>query len=181
MVWRLLAGSDSFRKWRGLWTGYLRADARQATQHAMEPQLYMWSGKRRQILARHNFYVEQVHVKVLAQFLDIETEAQAFVDSEYDQLNSLSAREDIDMSDLADFANDRGQEFYGLLHDLKQQMILGAIAGMYHQWDKDLRTFAERELSHNFVREDAEKAAWNPSGGSMFELLEQFGWNCRAV
>jgi hypothetical protein len=43
----------------------------------MEPQLYMWSGKRRRIIDRHNFYVEQVRTKVLAQFRNIEAEAEA--------------------------------------------------------------------------------------------------------
>jgi hypothetical protein len=83
----------------------------------MEPQLYMWSGTRRRIIDRHNFYVEQVRTKVLAQFRNIEAEAEAYVDNQYNELASLPAREDIDMSELAEFANDRGQEFYGLLHD----------------------------------------------------------------
>jgi hypothetical protein len=159
----------------------LRADGRQATQNAMEPQLYMWSETRRRIIDRHNFYAAQVVAKVLAQFRDIETEAKAYAERQYNELASVPAHEDVDGSELAELANDRGQQLYGLLHDLKQQMILGAAAGMFHQWDKDLRTFAERELTHNFARQDAEDVAWKQGGGSMFELLEQFGWNCRAA
>jgi hypothetical protein len=143
----------------------------------VEPQLYMWSGTRRRIIDRHNFYVEQVRSRVLSQFNDIEGDAEQFAEREYDRLASAPAREDIDLSDLAEAANDRAQGHYGLLHDLKGQTILGAVAGMYHQWEKDLRNFVERELAHNYKRNDAEELAWSQRT-NMFGLLKEFGWDC---
>jgi hypothetical protein len=132
----------------------------------MRPQLYMYYRIREHILERHNFYVEQVQARILSQFPDIEGEAEEYANSEYGRLAAAPAREDIDLSDLAEYAHERAIEHYGLLSDLKKQTLLSSIAGMYHQWDKELRDFVERELTHDV--QDPEKHAWQ---GNMFELL----------
>jgi hypothetical protein len=147
----------------------------------MELQLYMWSGERRMILERHDFYVAQVKARVFAQFQDLEGEAERYSDAEYDRLGSLPGDENSDMGAIAEAAIDRGQEFYSLLSDLKKQMLLGALAGLYHQWDKDLRDFVERELSHYFKSEAVMKIAWDPNVGNVFDVLKQFGWDCRVA
>lgn len=147
----------------------------------MKPQLYMWQGVRQHILQRHDFYVEQVRTKVFSQFHDIEGQAEAFANSEYDRLGSLPANcDDIDMSAIAELANDRAQELYGLLSDLNKQLVLGALAGVYHQWDKDLRDFIERELAHNYETDYVRKIVWDPNIGKVFDILDQFGWDVRA-
>src|SRR5690349_6591649 len=120
----------------------------------MEPQLYMWDGVRESILRRHDFYVKQVKERILSQFEDIEDQAENYFKNEYERLGSLPFHEDIDMSEIVEWANGRAQEFYGLLHDLKKQMLFGSLAGMYHQWDKELREFFEMELRHNYKQED---------------------------
>jgi hypothetical protein len=58
-------------------------------------------------------------------------------------------------------------------------MLLGSLAGCFHQWDKELRDFIERELRHTLKVEDAQRFAWNPNIGKIFDLIEEFGWNCR--
>src|SRR5208282_3362876 len=143
-----------------------------------ELQLYMYSGNRRAYLERHDFYVEQVRARVLAQFRDIESEAEKHSEAIYEQLAELPGRGDVDLIELADHALESGQERYELLHDLKDQMFLGAIAGMYHQWDKELRDFVERVLSHDVL--NAGQIAWNQKSSSIFELLKEFVWDCTA-
>ena len=141
----------------------------------------MWKGIKQRILQRHDFYVRQVREKVFVQFKDIESEAEAYTDKEYERIGSMpAASDDIDMSVVAEWANDRGQEYYGLLSDLKKQMVLGALAGIYHQWDKDLREFIERELAHNYEKNHVLKIAWDPNIGNVFDILSQFGWDVRA-
>lgn len=146
----------------------------------MEPQLYMWSGTRDLFLRRHRFFVDQVKVRVLSQFQTIEADAEAYSESEYDRLASLPGDENSDMADVAEAANDRGQEFYGLLHDMKKQMMLAALAAMYHQWDKDLRDFIERELVHYYEGKAVADLVWKQDVGKIFDLLREFGWDCRA-
>lgn len=145
----------------------------------MQLQLYMWTGTRAVILKRHDFYVEQVRARVFAQFRDISEEAERYADAEYDRLGSIPEDEDSDIGASAELANDRAQSFYGLLSDLKKQLMLGALAGLYHQWDKDLRDFIERELMRDINLEQATKIAWHPNIGNVFEVLKEFGWDCR--
>lgn len=145
----------------------------------MQLQLYMWTGTRAAILERHNFYVEQVRARILAQFREISDEAERYADAEYERLGSMPGDADSDMGAIADQANDRAQSFYGLLSDLKKQMVLGALAGLYHQWDKDLRDFLERELMHGIKPEEATRIAWDPNIGNVFDVLKEFGWDCR--
>ena len=91
-------------------------------------QLYMWSGTRELVLGRHRFYVEQVRKKVFDQFRDIEREAEAFADEAHEQMGRWVG-EDGDPADHAHSALDAGIERYGLLHDLRRQVTLGALAG----------------------------------------------------
>ena len=57
------------------------------------------------------------------------------------------------MAAAAETAHEHGLEFYMLLSNMKTQTSLGAMASLYHQWDKDFRDFMERELSHAYDRD----------------------------
>jgi hypothetical protein len=143
-------------------------------------QLYMWVGQRRLILERYDFYVEQVKARVLAQFQDVAGETERHSEAEYQRLGSLPGDEGSDMAEIAEIAADRAQTFYSLLSDLKKQMLLGALAGLYHLWDKELRDFVERELRNDNEPKEAYKAAWDPKGNVLKKLAE-FGWDCRST
>lgn len=145
----------------------------------MQLQLYMWTGTRATFIERHDFYVEQVRERVFAQFREISEEAERYADNVYERLGSMPGDENSDMEAIAEQASDRGQSFFGLLSDLKKQMLLGALAGLYHQWDKDLRSFVEFELTNDINMEQATKIAWDPNIGNVFEVLKEFGWDCR--
>lgn len=141
-------------------------------------QLYMFEGNRRVYLERHDFYVDQVRARVLAQFRDIDDEARQHSETIYNELAKSPGDGSVDLSEVADYALESGQERYELLHDLKDQTFLGAVAGMYHQWDKDLRDFIERELRHDVA--NARQIAWDQKSSSTLDLLNEFGWDCRA-
>ncbi len=68
---------------------------------------------------------------------------------------------------------------YGQLVDLKRQVLLSSIAGMYHQWDKELREFLERELRHYVKQEDIDEHVWAPSMFKIFKLLKEFDWEVK--
>lgn len=141
----------------------------------------MWSGTRDMIIGRHEFYVQQVKQRVLSQFQDIEGEANRHAESEYQRLGSMPGSEHSDMSQIAEVAGDRAQERYGLLADLKKQQLLGALAGMYHQWDKDLRDFLEREFQTYYQSSDVEKVVWKSNVSNLLGLLCDQGWDCRGA
>ena len=51
---------------------------------------------------------------------------------------------------------------------------------MYHQWEKELRHFIERELAHDSAQSDARRLAWGRGIDAVYDLLKDFGWDCRA-
>ena len=89
--------------------------------------------------------------------------------------------ENSDMSVVAEVAREQGIERYGLLHDLKKQVMLAALAGMYHQWDKELRDFVERELQHGVKPKEVRKIAWSENISDVFDVLKDFGWDPRKL
>lgn len=139
-------------------------------------QLYMWEGNRNSYLKRHRFYGKQIRKRVLGQFMDMEAEAESYARETYERGTRLWGEDD---SGIAEVAHSAGVDFYGLLEDLRVQTLLGALAGMYHQWDKELRNFMEWELRHDVTRERARVLAWAPNIGEVFDLIEKFGWSLR--
>lgn len=146
----------------------------------MELQLYLWSGARALFLERHNFFVEQLHARVLAQFSDIEGDANRFMASEFDRLRKILDDGSRDEGDVADMALSQGTGFYSLLSDMKEAMILGGLASLYHEWEKELRNFIEGELRHYTGSETAIKLAWSRDISNSFDILKEFGWDVRS-
>lgn len=139
----------------------------------MTPDMKHW------IIQAHDFYVEQVNKRVLAQFKDIKGDADRYAKAEYERLSARYGHEDADPADVAESAHDNAIGYYSLLHDLRQQVILGALAGLYHQWEKQLREFINLELAHEVKRDLASEFAWSGNIGDVFGWLDQFGWNVR--
>jgi len=128
-------------------------------------------------MERHDFYVEQVKKRLFSQFLDIEKEADTHANETYNSMGRYATEYD-DPADYAEAAHEAGVEHYLMLSDLHNQVLLGALAGMYHQWEKDLRQFLARELRHTCPPE-TETAVWKENIGEVFDLLKRFGWDCR--
>lgn len=65
------------------------------------------------------------------------------------------------------------------LLDLKKQVLLGSLAGMYHQWDKDLREHLDRELSRYTGSQWVDKHVWKPASIKVLDILTEFGWQVK--
>lgn len=145
----------------------------------MPIQLYLWGPSREQILQKHDFYVAQVQKRFFAQFAEIEREADEFAEAEYQRLGNQPGYGDWDPADAAENARDSSQEFYGLLHDMRDMMRQSALAGCYHQWDKELRDFLEREIGRG-PGDHNKKLIWNSDLRGVIDILAEFGWNVTA-
>lgn len=141
----------------------------------MEIQLYMWYGAREAFLRRHDFYLDQAKRRLIGQFNDIEGEATQFADDQFHRFGSWSGSEDTDLGSLAEQATEDGQEHYDQLLTLRANVILSTLAGLYHQWEKELRSFIEHELKRD-ITEDSIAAIWKGPIADIFDLLSQFGW-----
>lgn len=121
----------------------------------------MWGPFRQSLIAGHLFYVEQARKRLLSQFEDIEVEADKAAE---DWLQRSSGRFDPDRHDPGDFyeaANDAGIEFYTLLSDMRDQTRLSVVAGMFHEWDKQLRDWLVREIQHWHRGDAAALKVWS--------------------
>lgn len=136
----------------------------------------MWGPFRRSLIAGHLFYVEQARKRLLSQFEDIESEADKAADA---WLEQNSSRFDPDRDDDGSFyeaANDAGIEFYTLLSDMRDHTRLGVVAGMFHDWDKQLRDWLVREIQHWHRGDTAALKVWSADFVQIAELIESIGW-----
>lgn len=141
----------------------------------MELQLYMWSGIREAALRRHDFYLEQAKRRLVGQFEDIDGEATQFADDLFERYASSPGDDEGDLGGFAEQATEAGYEHYDQLVTLRNNVILSTLAGLYHQWEKELRAFIEHELKRD-VQPKTIEDIWRRNISDIFELLSQFGW-----
>ncbi len=137
---------------------------------------HMWGAFRQSLIHGHLFYVEQARKRLLSQFEDIEAEANKAAD---EWLEKNSHRFDPDRHDPAEFdeaANDAGIAFFGLLSDMRDQTLLSVVAGMFHEWDKQLRDWLVREVQHWHHGGAAALKVWSADFVQIAEFLESIGW-----
>ena len=140
----------------------------------------MWGPYRKSLIASHEFYVTQANKRLLAQFEDIEAEAEKASD---EWLNDNSHRFDLDRHDPGDFyeqAGDVGIQFYQMLSDMNDSTRLSVVAGMYHEWDKQLRDWMIREIMHWHRGDNVESKVWGVDFGKIAELFASLGWDIHA-
>lgn len=140
----------------------------------------MWGPFRQSLIAAHCFYVEQARKRLLSQFEDIQAEADKAAE---DWLERNKGSFDPDRHDPGDFyeaANDAGIEFYGLLSDMRNQTRLSVVAGMFHEWDKQLRDWMVREIQHWHHGDTTSLKVWSANFVQIAELWESLGWQIRS-
>jgi hypothetical protein len=62
-----------------------------------------------------------------------------------------------------------------MLADMSEMMRHSALAGCYHQWDKQRRDFLEREVGRG-ENDHNKKLIWGASVKDVVDLSVQFGW-----
>ncbi|MBN8517756.1 MAG: hypothetical protein J5X22_11265 [Candidatus Accumulibacter sp.] len=141
----------------------------------------MWGPFRQSLIAGHLFYVEQARKRLFSQFDDIESEADKAAEN---WLEQSSHRFDPDRHDPGSFyeaANEVGVEFYGLLSDMRDQTRLSVVAGMFHEWDKQLRGWLVQEIKHWHLGDNTTLKVWSADFGDIADLLECIGWQIRCT
>jgi len=143
----------------------------------------MWAGSRQEYIAKHEFYVEQARKRLLAQFEDISGEADKFAEEWLSKAGRLFDPELYDTASFYERAHDKSINFYEMLNDMHNQTRLSVIAGMYHQWDKQLRDWLSTELrsvNQAFGDGELKAAIWRENISQIFTLLECCDWKVRA-
>lgn len=141
----------------------------------------MWGPFRQSLVKGHLFYVEQARKRLLSQFNDIETDADQAAEEWLEQSGRHFDPDRHDPSDFYEAAHDVGIEFHGLLNDMREQTRLSVVAGMFHEWDKQLRDWLVSEIRHWHRGDNATLKVWSADFGQIADLLESFGWNVRSA
>jgi hypothetical protein len=140
----------------------------------------MWSEYRQYLIDAHRFYFDQANSRLLSQFQNIEDEAKAEAD---EWLEDNQHRFDPDRHDPSDFyekAHDVGCTFYEMLSDMEERTRLSVLAGMFHEWDKQLREWLSREASRWHRGENLKSSIWKTQFLQIMDLLESFGWDIKS-
>ena len=146
------------------------------------PKIILTEPVRDIFLKEHDFYVEQAKSRIFNSFKseDIEKDVRKATEDFYRQERLEGCYgEDVDEESIAENAIEHGIDFGITLHEMKFQVILAMLASMYHQWEKKLRDFMERELKAGYNDDELEKIFWKSNIDCLYDELERLGWYIR--
>jgi hypothetical protein len=139
----------------------------------------MWESFRQFLIGKHLFYFEQARKRLLSQFEDMEAESKQAAD-EWLAKNSRSFDPDRhDAGSYYEASYEASIEHYELLSDMRDQTRLSVVAGMFHEWEKQLRNWVAKEIRRSYGSDAAVTQIWKASFGDLIELLESYGWDVR--
>jgi hypothetical protein len=141
----------------------------------------MWEPFREHLIASHQFYVAEAKRRLLDQFTDesMKADADRYAD---EWLASRAQHFDPDRDDPAsnyELAFDESVIFYERLDDLRNSTRLSIIAGMYHEWEKQLRDWLGREMGELRLGEHTHAAIWRAVIDDILDFLETWKWPIR--
>jgi len=136
---------------------------------------------RQYLIGSHNFYCEQANSRLLSQFQNIDVEARAEADKWLEDNQHRFNPDKHDPSDFYEKAEDVGFNFYEMLSDMEERTRLSVLAGMFHEWDKQLREWLSREVNHWHRGENLKTSIWKAQFLQIIDLLESFGWDIKHI
>lgn len=146
----------------------------------MTTLFHMWDPFRKQLIASHQFYVNQAQKRLLSQFENIEQEADKYADEWLEKAGQYFDPDRHDPGDFYEQAHDESIGFYQMLEDMRNRTRLSVAAGMFHEWDKQLRSWICKEINHWNHGNEVGKAIWKANFSDLIDLLEAFGWSIRS-
>ncbi|MBK1625510.1 hypothetical protein [Afifella marina] len=138
----------------------------------------MWEPFRVSLIEQHDFYVREARSRLLSRFENIEADADRAANAWLEEGGRWFNPDD-DPGRYYEVANDVGIQHYQMLCDMREQTRLSVVAGMYHQWDKQLRDWLVREIQHWHRGDCVPAKVWGGDFIRIVDLLESFGWPVR--
>lgn len=140
--------------------------------------LQMWGPTREYLIANHEFYVAEAKRRLLDQFDDdtIKADADRHAEEWLAERGKYFNPDRDDPADHYEQAYDESISFYQSLAGLRDSTRLSIIAGMFHEWDKQLRDWLGRELGHHGFGKHAHDAVWRANLDDLIDLLESCQW-----
>ncbi|MEX3016898.1 hypothetical protein [Gymnodinialimonas hymeniacidonis] len=142
-------------------------------------QMSLWS--RSLFAERHRFLVNEIQTRFLPLLSEqqIVEEAEAVSAQEWDHWGAAPANETSDPSDAAEISIEKGVAHWELLNDLRKNTMLSLITGVFHNWDKELRSWLEWEVFRWCPSEVVKKAIWTSTVDEVLNLLKVYDFDVR--
>lgn len=138
---------------------------------------YMPEFMRRSIINAHIFYIEQAKKLLLKQFdeLDNPDKQRQVMD---DWLCENQHRFHPDYHDASDFYEEAFEQLHAL-YELGSRIRLSVVAGMYHEWEKQLKKWLVNEIKRWHTGENVSQAIWKTNFDQIMAMLMQLGWDVK--
>ncbi|MCC5845801.1 MAG: hypothetical protein JJU05_16255 [Verrucomicrobia bacterium] len=142
----------------------------------------MYSGRRAELIAKNEFYLHQARKRLLSQFeeADIRKEANEAGEQFLVEHERYFNPDVHDGSEFQERAYDALVERYELLTEMRDNVRLSTVAGLFHEWEKNLRQWLVDEILHWYSGKNLHSEIWKKPLTDLFALLESFGWDLRA-
>lgn len=141
---------------------------------------YMPKERSAAIISNHVFYLEQAKKRLLSQFNDIEAEADKFGEAKLQEYAAYFNPEADNSAELQEAAYDKMCDHYQLLGEMRDRTRLSVVAGMFHEWEKQLREWTTREIRHWHDGASVKRAVWKEPLYKIIDLFESLGWEIKS-
>jgi hypothetical protein len=146
------------------------------TAMSNETIFYMWRQFKSSLIDGHLFYVEQARKRLLSQFSNIENEAELAEKEWLEEHRTRFTPDTYDPSDFYEAANSAGINHYELLSEMRDRTRLSVVAGIYHEWDKQLHEWLVKELRRIFRDKTVLDRVWKADFNQIVQLLDGCKW-----
>ena len=136
---------------------------------------------REMYVERHEFYIRKANELVLDRFTDVTISSEA--NRAYDEslTNSMrkSGPDDDDYASKQESAFQQKEWHRHLMFEMRDNFHASVVAGLFHEWEKNLRIWLVTEMVRWPVSEKAREAVWMISVSDILKLLDIDGWALR--
>jgi hypothetical protein len=139
----------------------------------------MWEPARQSLIERHQFSVGQARTRLLAQFSDMERDADKAAADWLERASQNFNPDRDDEASIYEAAHDEKIAYFLLLEDMRDNTRLSVVAGMFHEWDKQLREWMVREILHWHRGDEVRGKIWSQDFGGLVDLFTYLGWDIR--
>ena len=120
-----------------------------------------WAHHFRRVFIRELRAFERAVVeRVLPAFANLEFEAESIANDEFERLGRMPGDDSIDMSDLAEEAQEEGLAHYATLTGVRQAMLNLFTAALFHMVEQQLLLFHRRQVLNPSEEYNSELFSW---------------------
>lgn len=137
--------------------------------------LYLPSVDKRYLLEPYRFYLQEARKRIFPPFADIDTAMKEYADEWYQKAGSWFDPDNDDETAFAEQAYEKGINYGLMLEEMANNVRLAVLAGLHHRWEKDLREWMIKELSHTARHPDLPQVIQKATFPMLSELLTALG------